>query len=88
MKLLSLARRTRTVAYLLRHYPLLLARLPLFVQRMFAEGPLVTLRRIRDLSDPLRIAQHYAAWLRRQHDPTPAELEGMVAWPKHCIHHL
>ena len=82
MKLLSLARRTRTVAHLLRHYPRLLLRLPLFVQRMFAEGPWDTLRRLRDLSDPLRIAQDYGTWLTRQHDPSPAELEGMVAWAK------
>ena len=82
MKLLSLARRTRTVAHLLRHYPRLLLRLPFFLQRMFAEGPLDTLRRLRDLSDPLRIAQDYATWLTRQHDSTPAELERMVAWAK------
>ena len=53
MKLLSLARRMRTAAHLFRHYPRLVLRLPFFVQRMFAEGLLVTLRRLRDLSDPL-----------------------------------
>ena len=83
MKLLSLARRTRTVAHLLRHYPRLLLRLPLFVQRMFAEGPWDTLRRLRDLSDPLRIAQDYGTWLTRR----VGQLNWrMVAWAKTLVH--
>ena len=85
MKLLSLARRIRIVAHLLRHYPHLLLRLPFFVRRMVAEGPADTLRRFRELSDPQRIAQDYATWLTRQHDPTPAELEEMVDWAKTLV---
>ena len=80
MKLLSLVRRMRTAAHLFRHYPRLVLRLPFFVQRMFAEGILVTLRRLRDLSDPLRVNQDYYLWSTSQHDSTPAELEGMLDW--------
>ena len=80
--LLSLLRRLSTTAHLLFQSPSLLLRLPSFVQRMFAEGPFVTFKRLRDLSDPSRLVQNYSLWLNNHHDSSPLELVEMTAWAK------
>ena len=80
MKLMSLARRMRTGVQLLQHHPRVLLRVPAFAKRVLKESPAVTLRRLRNLSDPTRFAQDYSTWLKRQHDATAAELADMVAW--------
>ena len=82
MKVRTLLRRLRTSAQALRNDPQALLRLPAFALRMLQEGPVDTLARLRQISDPWRFVQNYSTWLERHHDPTPDELAEMAAWAR------
>lgn len=80
MKTRQLLGRLAIAAELLRREPQILLRSHRFVRRMLQEGPLETLTRLRELTDPLELPQDYSAWLERHHDPTAEERDAMRAW--------
>lgn len=82
MKFRTLLRRLRTSLQAVRNDPQAMLRLPSFGLRMLREGPVETLARLRQISDPWRFVQNYPNWLERHHDPSPEELAAMVVWAK------
>lgn len=80
MKVRSLLRRLSTSFEVVRRDPQAMLRLPGFALRMMREGPVETLARLRQISDPWRFIQNYQVWLEGHHDPSHEELAAMVAW--------
>ena len=80
MKISSLVLRLRTSAQVLGAEPSAVLRLPRFLWRAFREGPRASLNRLRQLSDPLRFAVDYKAWLEAFHTPTAEERVAMRTW--------
>ena len=78
----ALLRRMLTSVQVIRREPVVLFRTPRFVWRAINEGPRLTLRRIKYITDPFRFSSsslNYQAW-RDKFGTTDQEKAAMTAW--------